>query len=212
MVIFNIIACCWVVDKNKSKTCACSQKNGQIALQTIKHGSWCQRKYCKTLKGTVKSKKLPSRNKRNEKKAGTEVVQVLQIVPGKVIKGNASNKVATAEVIWAPCWTWKCVPIAISEDVDIPRVRKLFFVIFHQRYYKDKCLMGSQPTFLFFTWIVNSVKWPYFQQYVNQITLYHTSLLSLALPIFMVFILILLVMNPFFNQTPLLFLPFMRKT
>lgn len=72
--------------------------------------------------------------------------------------------------------------------------------------------MGSQPTSLFFTSIVNSVKWPYFQQYVNQITLYHTSLLSLALPIFMVFILILLVMNPFFNQTPLLFFPFMRKT
>ena len=57
--------------------------------------------------------------------------------------------------------------------------------------------MNSQSTFLILTDF-----WLFFQKDVNQITLNHTTLKNLALPIFEVFVQVMLNMNLSLNQTP----------
>ena len=50
------------------------------------------------------------------------------------------------------CSTWKCFPAAISGGVDISKVPLMtdeFSVRVHKNYFKDCCLINSQPTFLF---------------------------------------------------------------
>ena len=44
-----------------------------------------------------------------------------------------------------------------------------------KNYFKDRCLMNSQSAFPVFT-SFDSIKWPYYQKHVNQITLNHATL------------------------------------
>ena len=46
----------------------------------------------------------------------------------------------------------------------------------HKNYFKDWCLMNSQPTFLFLTCFKLNELWPYYQKNVNQMTLNHTTI------------------------------------
>ena len=46
----------------------------------------------------------------------------------------------------------------------------------HKNYFKDWCLVNSQPTFMFLTYSQLNELWPYYQKDVNQTTLNHTSL------------------------------------
>ena len=41
----------------------------------------------------------------------------------------------------------------------------------HKNYFKDWCLINSQPTFLFFKLFKLNELWPYYQKHVNQIIL-----------------------------------------
>ena len=77
----------------------------------------------------------------------------------------------------------------------------------HKNYFKDWCVMNSQPTFLFLTYFFNS-----WTLDVYQINLNHTTLYNLALPIFEVFDWILLNMNLSSNQTVVTFLFYGRQT
>ena len=60
------------------------------------------------------------------------------------------------------CCAWKCVPVAISSGVIFPR--SLGVICYdrwvlsdsHINYFKDWCLMTSQPTFLFLLYSFNS--------------------------------------------------------
>ena len=82
----------------------------------------------------------------------------------------------------------------------------------HKNHFREQCLINLQWTFLIFLSFFNSVKWWCYQKYLNQITLIHTTLWILDLPIFNVFVWILLVVNLFLNQTPLILLLYMRQT
>ena len=57
-------------------------------------------------------------------------------------------------VVLVSCSTWKCFPAAISGGVDISKVPLMtdeFSVRVHKNYFKDCCLINSQPTFLILT-------------------------------------------------------------
>ena len=82
----------------------------------------------------------------------------------------------------------------------------------HKNHFRDQCLIKLQWTFLIFPSFFDSVKWCCYQKYLNQITSSHTTLWILDLPIFNVFVWILLVVNLFLNQTPLILLLYMRQT
>ena len=82
----------------------------------------------------------------------------------------------------------------------------------HKRYFKDYCLMNSQPTFLFFNQFKLNKLWPYYQKHVNQIILNCTTLKSFASQIFEDFNQILLIVNLSLNQTLLMFLFCVRQT
>ena len=62
-------------------------------------------------------------------------------------------------VVLVPYRTWKCVPKAISGGVDIsevPGCHLLWQIVLsegHKNNFKDWCLMNSQPTFLFLTYV-----------------------------------------------------------
>ena len=58
----------------------------------------------------------------------------------------------------------------------------------------------------------DSMKCPYYQKHIKQITFNHTTLLNLTLPIFEVFILISLDVNLSMNQTLLMFLFYKSQT
>lgn len=60
--------------------------------------------------------------------------------------------------------------------------------------------------------MVLSMKWPYFQKYINQITLNHKNLQSLALPISELFILITLVVKLSLIQALLISLLYITQT
>ena len=55
-------------------------------------------------------------------------------------------------VVLVPCRAWKCVPTAISAGVDFSEVPPWVSFLSEgpKIYFKDWCLMNSQPTFLFF--------------------------------------------------------------
>ena len=53
-----------------------------------------------------------------------------------------------------------------------------------KNYFRDWCLMNSQPTFFIFNLFKLNELWPYYQKHVNQIILNHTTLWSLALQTF----------------------------
>ena len=61
-----------------------------------------------------------------------------------------------------------------------------------------------------FHFIFDSVKWPYYQKYVNKINLNQTTVLALL--IFKVIVLILLDVNLSFNETTLIFLLYVTIT
>ena len=82
----------------------------------------------------------------------------------------------------------------------------------HKNYFKDRCLMNSQSTFVFFNLFKLNELWPYYQNHVNQIILNHTTLWSLALRIIEAFVWILLIVNLSLNQTLLTFLLCVRQT
>ena len=82
----------------------------------------------------------------------------------------------------------------------------------HKNHFRDQCLINLQWTFLIFPSFFDSVKWWCYEKYLNQITSSHTTLWILDLPIFNVFVWILLVVNLFLNQTPLILLLYMRQT
>ena len=75
----------------------------------------------------------------------------------------------------------------------------------HKNYFKDWCLMNSQPTFLFFNLFKLNELWPYYQKHVHQIILNCKTLWSLALWIFEAYVWILLIVNLSLNQTLLTF-------
>ena len=81
----------------------------------------------------------------------------------------------------------------------------------HKNCLKDRCLMNSQPTFLFLTYFKLKELWPY-QKHVNQIILNHITLKSLALQMLEAFIRILLIVNLSLSQTFLTFLVCVRQT
>ena len=82
----------------------------------------------------------------------------------------------------------------------------------HKNCFKDWCLMNSQPTFLFLTYL-NLMNYGHvIKKHVNQIILNRTTLWSLALRIFEAFVRILLIANLSLNQTLLAFLFCVRQT
>ena len=113
------------------------------------------------------------------------------------------------------CRSWKCVPTGISGGVDISEVtdyhNRWVLSKCHKHYVKDWCLINSQPTILILTFW-KSVEWPYYQKDINQINLHHTALWNLALPMFEVFIVILLNVNLSLNQALMSFLLHVKQT
>ena len=61
----------------------------------------------------------------------------------------------------------------------------------HKNYFKDWCLMNSQPTFLFFSEFKLIELWPFYQKQVNQIIFTCTTLQKLAFQIIKAFVRIL---------------------
>ena len=94
-----------------------------------------------------------------------------------------------AGIVLVSCHAWKCDPTAISGGVDISKVpechllRQISFQWGHKNFFKDLCLMNSQPTFLFLTYFQLNELLPYYQKDVNQITLNHATLQNLNLRI-----------------------------
>ena len=87
-----------------------------------------------------------------------------------------------AGVVLVPCHTWKYVHTPISGGVDISMVHRCHLLRHMssqcgpQNYFKDWCLMNSQPNFLFLTYFYLDELWPYHQKDVNQINFNHTTL------------------------------------
>ena len=79
-----------------------------------------------------------------------------------------------------------CVPTAIFGGVDISEVPE--FICYdgwvlregHKNYFKDWCIMNSQPTFLFFNLFKLNELWSYYQKHVNQRILNNFAQLSEA--------------------------------
>ena len=114
-----------------------------------------------------------------------------------------------------PCRSWTCVPTAISGGVDISEVtdyhNRWVLSKGHKNYVKDWCLINSQPTILILTFLKIS-RMAILSKDINQINLNHTTLWNLALPIFEVFIVILLNVNLSLNQTLMSFLLHVKQT
>ena len=121
-------------------------------------------------------------------------------------------------VVLVPCLRMEVRPTAISSGVHISEdpgchlLRQVSSQWGSKNYFKDWCLINSQPTFLFFNLFKLNELWPYYQKHVNQIILNRTTLWSLALRIFEAFVRILLIVNLSLNQTLLTFLLCVRQT
>ena len=82
----------------------------------------------------------------------------------KDTKLGSSNQEASSsagkniEIVLVPCHAWKCVLTDISGGADISEVpechlvRQMSFQLGSQNYFKEWCLMNSQPTYLFLTY------------------------------------------------------------
>ena len=79
-----------------------------------------------------------------------------EIEAGSSSQGASPSAGKNTRGVLVPYRAWKCVPTAISSGgVDIPR--SLCVICYdrsalsegHKNYFKDWCLMNSQPTFLF---------------------------------------------------------------
>ena len=81
----------------------------------------------------------------------------------------------------------------------------------HKNYFKDWHLMIIASLSIFNLFKLNEL-WPYYQKHVNQIILNHTTLWSLALQIYEVFVRILLIVNLSLNETLLAFLLCAKQT
>ena len=95
---------------------------------------------------------------------------------------------------------WKCVPTAISVGVDILEVHGCHLLQkMSSQWGSQKLVQGlvsHELSLPFCFWpIFNSMKWPYHQKDVIQITLNHATLSNLALPIFKAFVWNLLNVN-----------------
>ena len=129
---------------------------------------------------------------------------------------GSSSAGKNTKVFLVPCCPWR-VFSAISSGLDIPKVAGCHFVqqissqCGSQKLIPGSCLINSQPAFLIYTSFWCNQMAVLSKKCANQITLNHTSLWNFALPIFEVFVLILLHVILSLNKTALIFLLSVRQ-
>ena len=119
-------------------------------------------------------------------------------------------------VVLVPCHAWKCVPIAISSGVDVSEVPESHLLGLISSDWGSQKLRWPSVSWThslpFASNLFLTQLWPYNKKDVKWVTLNHTTLYNLALPIFEAFIRILLNLNFSLNQTVLTFWLYVRHT